>query len=1210
MSRYKDPANEPQAPEAEYTEDSPPMVFVDPDADSVPAPAPPPSLVPKVKMTPPREFKSGQDAEVWLDTVDRYFQFTYPDVNDKDLITVFLTLIQNNDRHYFQVLAKQPYTTYAMVRQTFLRQFGNPHKRSVAKKHLMALTQGTQTFADYLRTFTSLASLAAVDLNDVLIKDRFVTSMDPDLRRQFQLRYLTEEQRNNLSWQETTQVLLDLNYVIHSKQSETLHYRGQKEQSSGGPAKKEKDRGRGQKPYDRFNRNRNQNQSGSQNSNQNRNKGKGGKGKGKGKGKSQNDKTCNRCGRPGHIEKDCFATRTNDGKEIKGKPPAQSPYQNRRQQQQNQGAKDGSGKLINTINTLVKELKSQHSINAAVATPAPVPSAPAPQGNSQGTAQFQQMDTPSEHIAQMQSQTAQLKSQKKLLLYKGKVYGQSTHILVDPGATSSFIDRQFAAQLGIAPTDSSSFSVGLAGGSQLPCTSYLPKATFSLGKYKDAEDFYIIDMKPFTVILGQDWLERRNPHIDFQTKNLTITRKHSSGSSIRTVLSRVEQTPDSDDLPEMELVSATTMRKHLRRIRSSGSAEEAVAYLFFLSEVDGELVFTASDTDTTMEDPEVTAARDQVREDFSDIFQEDLPAGHRPERFEGGYHRINIEPGHKPPSQPVRTIPVPMMEELKRQIIKYVELGILRPSSSPYGCPIIFAPKPGGKWRMCCDYRALNNITIKDTYPLPPHDTLLEQLKGARWFSRFDFNQFSHQIPIHPDDIHKTAIRTRYGSYEWTVMPFGLTNAPATALRVGNRAFFDFIDQFLVIFMDDTIVYSPDFDSHVTHVRQFLQRCRDHHFFIRPSKVELFVRSIDFIGHHISEAGLSIIEDRIRAVMAIQPPVSYGPTVGKQPLRRMAKDGKSSLRSFLGMVGQFRRFIPKFSKVAEPLNRLLKDNAEFVWESEQQQAFDNLKSAICNAPVLQLPDQKLPSIMEVDGSGTHVGQVILQDQGKGMKPCGYHSVTLSDTQRRWPIPEIELFAIVEGFRFFRHILLGAPETIVRSDHQPLVYFQSKSTLSPKQARWLDELSEYNFRIEHIAGDKNKVADALTRISALFELTDCLQHMDISEVMPSADPTFIALISSSSAHQLHDIIISEYDRDTFAQTILAKLTSSTSSQSVSSFSFELIQGLIYRKTIYGRQLYIPPTAKVPTDDGYGPEHDTWVKATELTNAADIIAAYEG
>ncbi|KAK3277212.1 hypothetical protein CYMTET_14770 [Cymbomonas tetramitiformis] len=449
---------------------------------------------------------------------------------------------------------------------------------------------------------------------------------------------------------------------------------------------------------------------------------------------------------------------------------------------------------------------------------------------------------------------------------------------------------------------------------------------------------------------------------------MTITKTHSSGSSVRTVLSRVEQIPDSDSdgLPEMELVSATTMRKHLRRIRSSGSAEEAVAYLFFLSVVDGELVFAAADSDTTMEDPEVTAARDQMREDFSDVFQEDLPAGHRPERFEGGYHRINIEPGHKPPSQPVRTIPAPMMEELKRQIIKYVELGILRPSSSPYGCPIIFAPKPGGKWRMCCDYRALNNITIKDTYPLPPHDTLLEQLKGARWFSRFDFNQFFHQIPIHPDDIHKTAIRTRYGSYEWTVMPFGLTNAPATALRIGNRAFFDFIDQFLVIFMDDTIVYSPDFDGHVKHVRQFLQRCRDHQFFIRPSKVELFVRSIDFIGHHISEAGLSIIEDIIRAVMAIQPPVSYGPTVGKQPLRRMAKDGKSSLRSFLGMVGQFRRFIPKFSKVVEPLNRLLK-----VWESEQQQAFDNLKSAICNAPVLQLPDQKLPSIMEVDGSGTH-----------------------------------------------------------------------------------------------------------------------------------------------------------------------------------------------------------------------------------------------
>ncbi|KAK3242802.1 hypothetical protein CYMTET_47524 [Cymbomonas tetramitiformis] len=399
-----------------------------------------------------------------------------------------------------------------------------------------------------------------------------------------------------------------MSFIQSSQKPFTIGVRRSSRQE--GPAKKDKDKGRGQKPYDRSNRNRNQNQSGSQNSNQNRSKGKGGKGKGKGKGKSQNPQSCNRCGRVGHIEKDCYSTKTPDGKEIKGKPPAKSPFQNRRQQQQNQGAKDGSGKLINTINTLVKELKNQHSINAAVATPVPA-SAPAPQGNSQGTAQWDWLEEANYHA------------------------------------------HPIFPRL------------------------HLRWASIS----KDAEDFYIIDMKPFTVILGQDWLERRNPHIDFQTKNLTITRKHSSGSSIRTVLSRVEQTPGSDDLPEMELVSATTMRKHLRRIRSSGSAEEAVAYLFFLSEVDGELVFTASDTDTIMEDPEVTAARDQMREDCSDIFQEDLPAGHRPERFEGGYHRINIEPGHKPPSQPVRTIPmVPMMEELKRQIIKYVDLGILRAS--------------------------------------------------------------------------------------------------------------------------------------------------------------------------------------------------------------------------------------------------------------------------------------------------------------------------------------------------------------------------------------------------------------------------------------------------------------------------------------------------------------------------------------------------
>ncbi|KAK3268254.1 hypothetical protein CYMTET_23229 [Cymbomonas tetramitiformis] len=638
--------------------------------------------------------------------------------------------------------------------------------------------------------------------------------------------------------------------------------------------------------------------------------------------------------------------------------------------------------------------------------------------------------------------------------------------------------------------------------------------------------------------------------------------------------------------------------------------------------VDGEPVFAAADTDTTMEDPEVTAARDQMREDFSDIFQEDLPAGHRPERFEGGYHRINIEPGHKPPSQPVRTIPVPMMEELKRQIIKYVELGILRPSSSPYGCPIIFAPKPGGKWRMCCDYRAhihiiVINITIKDTYPLPPHDTLLEQLKGARWFSRFDFNQFFHQIPIHPDDIHKTAIRTRYGSYEWTVMPFGLTNAPATALRVGNRAFFDFIDRFLVNFMDDTIVYSLDFDSHVKHVRQFLQRCRDHQFFIRPSKVELFVRSIDFIGHHISEAGLSIIEDRIRAVMAIQPPVSYDPTVGKQPLRRMAKDGKSSLRSFLGMVGQFRRFIPKFSKIAEPLNRLLKDNAEFVWESEQQKAFDNLKSAICNAPVLQLPDQKLPSIMEVDGSGTHVGQVVLQDQGKA-----------NSWEDKLPLVEFAINNTVSATTGYSPFYLDSkaqplsphdlaitipPEAPVPVQNAIRDHFDQYSAVHANAVDNISraaEISQARFNKTHMPRQYAVGQKVLLRTEFIqwTGLTEAGRHFKQPYIGPF---TISKVLSHGRAYELDfgdlDIRIHPVQPvsriELYNDSIQAPLPLPQMITEEGQPLFE-ISHILSDKITRGVKYYLVRYA------GYGPEHDTWVKATELTNAADMIAAYEG
>ncbi|KAK3277660.1 hypothetical protein CYMTET_14346 [Cymbomonas tetramitiformis] len=173
------------------------------------------------------------------------------------------------------------------------------------------------------------------------------------------------------------------------------------------------------------------------------------------------------------------------------------------------------------------------------------------------------------------------------------------------------------------------------------------------------------------------------------------------------------------------------MRKHLKRIKSSGSADEATAYLFFLTEQDGEVVMTAADSDDPP-DPEVAEKRQSIMEEFDDLMKEDIPAGIPPAQFEGGHLRIDTDPTANPPSLPVRPIPAPMLEELKNQIKKYIELGFLRPSSSPYWCPILFAQKPGGKWRMCCDYRALNNITIKDTYPLPPHDTLLEQMKEAK----------------------------------------------------------------------------------------------------------------------------------------------------------------------------------------------------------------------------------------------------------------------------------------------------------------------------------------------------------------------------------------------------------------------------------------------------------------------------------------------
>jgi hypothetical protein len=231
-----------------------------------------------------------------------------------------------------------------------------------------------------------------------------------------------------------------------------------------------------------------------------------------------------------------------------------------------------------------------------------------------------------------------------------------------------------------------------------------------------------------------------------------------------------------------------------------------------------------------------------------------------------------------------------------------IEKGFVRPSVSPWGAPVLFVKKKDGSMRLCVDYRQLNRVTIKNKYPLPRIDDLFDQLQGASVFSKIDLRSGYHQLRIKEDDVPKTAFRIRYGHFEFKVMPFGLTNAPAAFMDLMNRVFRDFLDWFVVVFIDDVLVYSKTREEHAEHLRAVLSRLDSHDLFAKFDKCEFWLDEVQFLGHVISGKGVSVDPEKVRSVVEWKPPRSV-----------------TEIRSFLGLAGYYRRFIPSFSKIAGPM---------------------------------------------------------------------------------------------------------------------------------------------------------------------------------------------------------------------------------------------------------------------------------------------------
>ena len=402
-----------------------------------------------------------------------------------------------------------------------------------------------------------------------------------------------------------------------------------------------------------------------------------------------------------------------------------------------------------------------------------------------------------------------------------------------------------------------------------------------------------------------------------------------------------------------------------------------------------------------------------------------------------------------------------------------MEKGFIRKSTSSAGAPIFFVDKgkksdPAIKVpekRLVVNYKGLDKITEKFRYPLPLISDLLDSLKSATIFTKIDLRSAYNLVRIREGDEWKTAFRTKHGLYEFLVMPFGLSNAPAYFQRLVNDIFEDMLNKFVVIYLDDFLIYSKDATSHTQHVRAVLQRLREHHLYAKLQKCQFSTSSLKFLGYNISPNGFASDEDKIKSISDWPVPTT-----------------KRRVQSFLGLTNYLRKFVVNFATLAIPLQRLCGKKVPFVWDADCQNAFESLKSAISSAPVLAHTNPQAPFLVETDASDFALGCVLSQlDPDGNPRPCAYYSRSLSPAERNYSVFDKELLAIKTAFEEWRHYLEGGEHQVkVLSDHKGLQFLADAKVMNQRHARWSTFFRRFNFVITYRPGSSNSLADALSR----------------------------------------------------------------------------------------------------------------------------------
>jgi len=379
---------------------------------------------------------------------------------------------------------------------------------------------------------------------------------------------------------------------------------------------------------------------------------------------------------------------------------------------------------------------------------------------------------------------------------------------------------------------------------------------------------------------------------------------------------------------------------------------------------------------------------------------------------------------------------------------------------------VLFVKKKDGSLRLCVDYRGLNKITRKNCYPIPRIETLVDQLRLAKIYSKIDLRVGYNNVRIAEGDEWKTAFRTRYGAFEYLVMPFGLTNAPATFQCLMNDIFHDLVNVYVVVYLDDILIYSDNIEQHREHVREVLRCLRKNNLHVRPEKCDFHTTTVEYLRVIVSPEGIAMDPSKTQTILGWPAPLRI-----------------HDLQSFLGFANFYQRFIDNYSGIVIPLTHLLCKDTPWKWSPQCQEIFDMLKQAFTEAPVLRHYDPDHPITLECDASDYAIAAILSQTDPttNELRPIAFYARTMIAAELNYNIYDKELLAIHEAFKQWRAYLEGTRYEIqVFSDHNNLRYFTTTKQLSRRQARWAEYLSSFDYVIHYRAGRLGAKPDALTQ----------------------------------------------------------------------------------------------------------------------------------